>query len=81
MGFGRHEPSLSSRARAGSWVSGARFRRGIEHHNMLGAEMCAREMGILDLAEALGDRPGSSGADYGQQSAILTSTLPSLNIR
>jgi alpha-glucosidase len=38
-------------------------------------------MGILDLAEALGDRPGSSGADYGQQSAILTSTLPSLNIR
>jgi hypothetical protein len=28
---------------------------------MLGAEMCAREMGILDLAEALGDRPGSSG--------------------
>jgi hypothetical protein len=48
---------------------------------MLGAEMCAREMGILDLAEALGDRPGSSGAEYGQQSAILTSTLPSLNIR
>jgi hypothetical protein len=31
----------------------ARFRRAIERKNLLGAETCAREMGVVDLAEAL----------------------------
>jgi hypothetical protein len=31
----------------------ARFRRAIQRKNLLGAEMCAREMGVMDLAEAL----------------------------
>jgi hypothetical protein len=31
----------------------ARFRRAIQRKNLLGAETCAREMGIVDLAEAL----------------------------
>lgn len=31
----------------------ARFRRAIERRNLLGAEMCAREMGVVSLEEAL----------------------------
>ena len=31
----------------------ARFRRAIERRNLLGAEACAREMGVVDLSEAL----------------------------
>jgi hypothetical protein len=31
----------------------ARFRRAIQRKNLLGAETCAREMGVVDLAEAL----------------------------
>ena len=31
----------------------ARFRRAIERKNLLGAETCAREMGVVDLVEAL----------------------------
>ncbi len=31
----------------------ARFRRAIQRKNLMGAEMCAREMGVVDLAEAL----------------------------
>ncbi len=31
----------------------ARFRRAIERRNLLSAETCAREMGVVDLAEAL----------------------------
>jgi hypothetical protein len=31
----------------------ARFRRAIQRRNLLGAETCAREMGVVDLAEAL----------------------------
>jgi hypothetical protein len=31
----------------------ARFRRAIQRKNLLGAEMCAREMGVVDLVEAL----------------------------
>lgn len=31
----------------------ARFRRAIQRKNLLGAEMCAREMGVVNLAEAL----------------------------
>jgi hypothetical protein len=31
----------------------ARFRRAIQRKNLLGAETCAREMGVVDLPEAL----------------------------
>jgi hypothetical protein len=31
----------------------ASFRRAIERRNLLGAETCAREMGVVDLSEAL----------------------------
>lgn len=31
----------------------ARFRRAIQRKNLLGAEMCARDMGVVELAEAL----------------------------
>src|SRR6266545_7102281 len=31
----------------------ARFRRAIERRNLLGAETAARQMGVVDLAEAL----------------------------
>jgi len=31
----------------------ARFRRAIERRNLLGADMCARDMGVVELAETL----------------------------
>ena len=31
----------------------ARFKRAIQRKNLLGAETCAREMGVVDLSEAL----------------------------